>query len=61
MLNGEGAAADNIKFGSTLSSDAYPASVFDFMLCNPPYGKSRKTDLERMGGNGFPAVASELN
>jgi type I restriction-modification system DNA methylase subunit len=23
---------------------------FDFMLSNPPYGKSWKTDLERMGG-----------
>jgi type I restriction enzyme M protein len=52
LLKGEGAAADNIKFGSTLSSDAFPASVFDFMLSNPPYGKSWKTDLERMGGKG---------
>ena len=24
--------------------------TFDFMLSNPPYGKSWKTDLERMGG-----------
>ena len=23
---------------------------FDFMLSNPPYGKSWKTDLERLGG-----------
>ena len=35
---------------STLSNDAYPGREFDFMLSNPPYGKSWKTDLERMGG-----------
>ena len=36
--------------GSTLSDDAFSAQEFDFMLSNPPYGKSWKTDLERMGG-----------
>jgi type I restriction enzyme M protein len=50
LLKGEGQAADNIKYGSTLSSDDFPAMEFDFMLSNPPYGKSWKTDLERMGG-----------
>ena len=35
---------------STLSNDAFPSSEFDFMLSNPPYGQSWKTDLERMGG-----------
>ena len=53
LLKGEGEAADNIVGGpehSTLSNDAYPAHEFDFMLSNPPYGKSWKTDLERMGG-----------
>jgi len=50
VLKGEGQAAENIKYGSTLSSDAFPAMEFDFMLSNPPYGKSWKTDLERMGG-----------
>jgi len=50
LLKGEGAAADNMKYGSTLSSDAFPSMEFDFMLSNPPYGKSWKTDLERMGG-----------
>ena len=39
-----------MQFGSTLSTDAFPAHEFDFMLSNPPYGKSWKTDLERMGG-----------
>lgn len=52
LLKGEGSAADNMKFGSTLSADAFPAMEFDFMLSNPPYGKSWKTDLERMGGKG---------
>ena len=39
-----------MRYGSTLSSDAFPAREFDFMLSNPPYGKSWKSDLERMGG-----------
>ncbi|MDE0457328.1 MAG: class I SAM-dependent DNA methyltransferase [Chromatiales bacterium] len=53
LLKGEGDAADNIVGGpqhSTLSNDAFPSHEFDFMLSNPPYGKSWKTDLERMGG-----------
>ena len=50
ILKGEGAEADNIGYGSTLSADAFPAREFDFMLSNPPYGKSWKSDLERMGG-----------
>ena len=53
LLKGEGDAADNIVGGpehSTLSNDAFPSREFDFMLSNPPYGKSWKTDLERMGG-----------
>jgi len=50
LLKGEGLAAENIKYGSTLSSDAFPSMEFDFMLSNPPYGKSWKTELERMGG-----------
>ncbi|BBO17196.1 SAM-dependent DNA methyltransferase [Candidatus Brocadia pituitae] len=52
LLKGEGEAVENIKFGSTLSADAFPSHEFDFMLSNPPYGKSWKTDLERMGGKG---------
>ena len=53
LLKGEGYAADNIVGGpehSTLANDAFPSREFDFMLSNPPYGKSWKTDLERMGG-----------
>jgi len=50
LLKGEGSEAENLRHGSTLSQDAFPAMEFDFMLSNPPYGKSWKTDLERMGG-----------
>jgi type I restriction enzyme M protein len=50
LLKGEGDEAENMKYGSTLSADAFPAREFDFMLSNPPYGKSWKSDLERMGG-----------
>ena len=50
ILKGEGAEADNMRFGSTLSNDAFRANEFDFMLSNPPYGKSWKSDLEDMGG-----------
>ena len=53
LLKGEGDAADNIVGGpehSTLSNDAFPSREFDFMLSNPPYGKSWKSDQERMGG-----------
>jgi type I restriction enzyme M protein len=35
---------------STLSNDAFRTREFDFMLSNPPYGKSWKKDLEAMGG-----------
>ncbi len=50
LLKGEGEEAENFANGSTLSQDAFPSREFDFMLSNPPYGKSWKTDLERMGG-----------
>jgi type I restriction enzyme M protein len=51
LLKGEGESADHIVGGaewSTLSHDAFPAQEFDFMLANPPYGKSWKKDLEAM-------------
>ena len=56
LLKGEGKAADNIVGGpehSTLANDAFPSREFDFMLSNPPYGKSWKSDLERMGGKKY--------
>ncbi len=50
LLKGDGTEAENMRSNSTLSSDGFPTQEFDFMLSNPPYGKSWKTDLERMGG-----------
>ena len=53
LLKGEKDADANIVGGpqhSTLSNDAFGSHTFDFMLSNPPYGKSWKTDLDRMGG-----------
>jgi len=53
LLKGEGGEADHIVGGadkSTLAADQFGSHEFDFMISNPPYGKSWKTDLERMGG-----------
>jgi type I restriction enzyme M protein len=53
LLKGEGDNADHIVGGaewSTLARDAFVSMVFDFMMSNPPYGKSWKKDLENMGG-----------
>ncbi|MBB5336425.1 type I restriction-modification system subunit M [Pectinatus brassicae] len=52
LLKGDGEQAENIKIGSTLSDDQHATKYFDFMLSNPPYGKSWKTDLDRLGGKG---------
>jgi type I restriction enzyme M protein len=35
---------ENIAYGSTLSKDGFPHLTFDFMLSNPPYGKTWKSD-----------------
>ncbi len=53
ILKGEGRNAEYIVGGaewSTLSHDAYTTRRFDFLISNPPYGKSWKKDLEAMGG-----------
>lgn len=50
LLKGDGDQADHIAYGSTLSADGNATRQFDFMLANPPYGKSWKTDAEKMGG-----------
>ena len=53
LLKGERDVDENIIGGpqhSTLSNDAFQDRTFDFMLSNPPYGKSWKGDLDRMGG-----------
>ncbi|NBT27534.1 MAG: SAM-dependent DNA methyltransferase, partial [Actinobacteria bacterium] len=50
ILKGSGEDAANIRDQSTLADDGFRAQRFDFMLSNPPYGKSWKRDLEQMGG-----------
>ena len=53
LLKGERNVDKNILGGpqhSTLSNDAFSSQTFDFMLSNPPYGKSWSSDLDKMGG-----------
>jgi len=42
MIKGDN--PQNIRFGSTLATDEFAGLKFDFMLENPPYGKSWKTE-----------------
>ncbi|MFM2169612.1 MAG: hypothetical protein RIS79_3983, partial [Verrucomicrobiota bacterium] len=46
---------ENIRYGSTLATDEFSQLRFDFMLSNPPYGKSWKTDqgqiMEKKGSD----------
>lgn len=37
---------ENIRVGSTLSTDEFSGYAFDFMLSNPPYGKSWSSELK---------------
>lgn len=37
---------ENIRVGSTLSTDEFAGTNFDFMLSNPPYGKSWSTEVK---------------
>lgn len=50
ILKGDGSQADNISYGSTLSVDNNSTMEFDFMISNPPYGKSWSSDAKKMGG-----------
>lgn len=50
LLKGDGEQTEHIVYGSTLSADGHATRQFDFMLANPPYGKSWKVDAEKMGG-----------
>lgn len=47
LIKGEN--PDNIKYGSTLSEDKLQDLKFDFMLTNPPYGKSWENDQKILG------------
>ena len=37
LVKGEGAQANNIRYGSTISEDKFAHEEFDFMLSNPPF------------------------
>jgi len=50
MIRGEN--PDNIKYGSTLSSDKLGDMTFDFMLTNPPFGTPWKKDQKLLGIEG---------
>lgn len=47
LIKGEN--PNNIKYGSTLSEDKLQDLKFDFMLTNPPYGKSWENDQKILG------------
>jgi type I restriction enzyme M protein len=47
----KGEKSENIKYGSTLSKDGFPHLHFDFMLSNPPYGKTWKIDEDAIVDN----------
>jgi type I restriction enzyme M protein len=42
----QGRNPENVAFGSTLRHDAFMRMLYDFMLSNPPYGKSWSVDKE---------------
>jgi type I restriction enzyme M protein len=44
MKDPTGRDADNIAYGSTLSSDRHAGDKFDYLIANPPYGKDWKRD-----------------
>jgi type I restriction enzyme M protein len=43
---------ENIKVGSTLSTDEFSSHRFDFMLSNPPYGKSWASEQKHIKDGG---------
>jgi type I restriction enzyme M protein len=46
MKDPTGRDADNIAYGSVLSSDRHAGRSFDYLIANPPYGKDWKRDEE---------------
>lgn len=50
MKDPTGRDADNIAYGSTLSSDRHAGTTFDYLIANPPYGKDWKRDEDAVRG-----------
>ena len=49
LIKGGNTSNGEIYYGSTLSNDGARGKHFDFMLSNPPYGKTWKNDLSILG------------
>ena len=49
LIKGGDTDSNNVYYGSTISDDKTSGQHFDFMLSNPPYGKTWKTDLAILG------------
>jgi type I restriction enzyme M protein len=63
-----GRDADNIAFGTVLSSDRHAGRSFDYLIANPPYGKDWKRDEdavraehERGAAGRFPSGLPRIN
>ena len=46
LIKGDDRDAENIKPDSSFSRDGHAGARFDYMICNPPYGKSWKKEEE---------------
>ncbi len=61
----KGEKSENIVYGSTLSKDGFPQLQFDFMLSNPPYGKTWKIDedaiVDERGKKGSQKITKRKN
>lgn len=65
----KGGEATNIRFGNTLSQDAFPDQKFDYLITNPPYGvewkpveKVVRQEHENLGFHGrFGAGLPRIN
>ena len=53
LIKGGDTDSNNVYYGSTLSDDRTSGQHFDFMLSNPPYGKTWKTDLAILGSGNY--------
>ena len=49
LIKGGDTDSSQVYYGSTISDDRTSGQHFDFMLSNPPYGKTWKTDLAILG------------
>ncbi len=48
MKSSDGRDAENVLYGSILSSDRHAGRTFDYLIANPPYGKDWKRDEDEV-------------